>query len=349
MALAVAVVLGLVTNELSDISPWVARKLVAWSARERYGGTERAAIRAEELAALINERPGKLFKLGTGLRFASSALVLKIRRFVTGAEPLPPSDDIAPRLLDDEPTALVSRYLFPTERYRGEWKRHWVHLLKSLLIAILFLVLGIWAAKLRIKPEYANTVVWVIVGLFVLWLPYRWAAWYFGRFVITNKRIMSTEGVLFRQVAMIPLLRVTDVRYEQTPLGRVFGYGTFKLESASRRNALRKIADLPNPNELYLRLVEEMYEPDAVEARIGHDADARATDPLDFDELFLDGDLDISSDVAYEPPAEAISDAVVVAHIAELSRNLEALTAVLAALARRQAADQPAESSDAST
>jgi hypothetical protein len=30
--------------------------------------------------------------------------------------------------LEDEPTTLVARYLFPTERYRGEWKRHWIHL-----------------------------------------------------------------------------------------------------------------------------------------------------------------------------------------------------------------------------
>lgn len=72
-----------------------------------------------------------------------------------------------------------------------------------------------------------------------------------------------------RRVAMIPLLRVTDLRYVQSPLGRLLNYATFRLESASFRNAMRKIVDLPNPNELYLRLVEEMYEPAAVEARLG--------------------------------------------------------------------------------
>ena len=34
--------------------------------------------------------------------------------------------------LEDEPTTLVARYLFPTERYRGEWKRHWIHLAKPI-------------------------------------------------------------------------------------------------------------------------------------------------------------------------------------------------------------------------
>lgn len=72
---------------------------------------------------------------------------------------------------------------------------------------------------------------------------------------------------------MIPLLQVTDLRYVQSPLGRLLNYGTFRLESASRRNVLRTIADLPNPNELYLRLVEELYEPEAVEARLGYHVD----------------------------------------------------------------------------
>jgi hypothetical protein len=55
----------------------------------------------------------------------------------------------------------------------------------------------------------------------------------------------------------------------QSPLGRMLNYGTFELESAGQEQALRKVDNLPNPNELYLRIVEEMYEPEAVEARLG--------------------------------------------------------------------------------
>ena len=43
---------------------------------------------------------------------------------------------------------------------------------------------------------------------------------------------------------------------------------TFELESAGQEQALRSITNLPNPNDLYLRIVEEMYEPEAVEARL---------------------------------------------------------------------------------
>ena len=95
------------------------------------------------------------------------------------------------------------------------------------------------------------------------------ADWYYDRFILTNKRIMAVRGLVSRTVAMMPLLRVTDMKYEQSATGRLFNYGTFVLESAGQEQALREVKHLPNPNELYLRIVEEMYEPEAVEARLG--------------------------------------------------------------------------------
>ena len=115
----------------------------------------------------------------------------------------------------------------------------------------------------------------VLVWLGVMgWVGWKVADWYFDRFILTNKRVMVVNGIITRKVAMMPLLRVTDMKYEQSPLGRLLNYGTFVLESAGQDQALRDVKHLPNPNELYLRVVEEMYEPQAVEARLGKDAEA---------------------------------------------------------------------------
>ncbi|WP_425965861.1 hypothetical protein [Streptosporangium sp. DT93] len=73
--IVIGVLLGLAVNEACDLSPWLARKLVQWSARFKYGKSERAEVRAEELSAMIDSRPGKLLKLATGLIFSVSALV----------------------------------------------------------------------------------------------------------------------------------------------------------------------------------------------------------------------------------------------------------------------------------
>ncbi len=178
--------------------------------------------------------------------------------------------------LEDEPTTLVARYLFPTERYRGEWKRHWVHLWTPLLIgAGATFVLGYLSGFLA-KQESSSmfttiaVIVWLGVMGFVAW---KVADWYFDRFILTNKRVMVVNGIITRKVAMMPLARVTDMKYEQSPVGRMLNYGTFVLESAGQDQALREVKHLPNPNELYLRVVEEMYEPQAVEARLGKNAD----------------------------------------------------------------------------
>ncbi|NJP33600.1 PH domain-containing protein [Micromonospora sp. HSS6-12] len=332
---------------MTDLSPWLGRKLVTWSARLHYPDDhERAEIRAEEHAAIINERPGKLFKLGTGLGFLADALLSRLRR-LTGREP---AGEVANDLLgarrvlplEDEPTAGVARYLFPTERYRGEWRRHWIHPLKSAGVIMIYAVLGVVAADQRVDPRYTGWVIAVVLVGAVLLIAYRVLGWYLGRFVITNKRLMSTEGVFVRRVGMIPLLRVTDMRYVQSPLGRLLNYGTFQLESASRRNALRRVVDLPNPNELYLRLVEEMYEPDAVEARLGVDVTDphREADDLSDPELALGHGTELQRHDDVTPPDASGLDAVdpaavrreVVLRVAELSTQLTALTEAISRL-----------------
>ena len=177
--------------------------------------------------------------------------------------------------LEDEPTTLVARYLFPTERYRGEWKRHWIHLSGPLGIgAGATLALGYLAGFLTRQNVDGLVTVAVLIWLGVIgWVAWKVFDWYFDRFILTNKRVMVVNGIITRRVAMMPLLRVTDMKYEQSALGRMLSYGTFVLESAGQDQALREVKHLPNPNELYLRVVEEMYEPQAVEARLGKDSD----------------------------------------------------------------------------
>ncbi|RKN43559.1 PH domain-containing protein [Micromonospora endolithica] len=182
--------------------------------------------------------------------------------------------------LEDEPSSLVARYLFPTERYRGEWKRHWIHLAVPLTVGIAAtFVLGYLAGFLAGQAVGALTTIAVLLWFAVMgWVAWKVADWWYDRFILTNKRVMVVNGIITRKVAMMPLARVTDMKYEQSPSGRALNYGTFVLESAGQDQALREIKNLPNPNELYLRVVEEMYEPQAVEARLGKEADEAKAD-----------------------------------------------------------------------
>ncbi len=172
--------------------------------------------------------------------------------------------------VEEEPSALVARYLFPTEKFRGEWRKHWMYLFDQFAIgAGATFVLGwLWGFLAKHNIQYAPAAVVIIWVLVMSWVAWRVGDWYFDRFILTNKRIMAVSGIITRTVAMMPLLRVTDMKYEQSPMGRILGYGTFVLESAGQEQALRTVKLLPHPNELYLRIVEEMYEPEAVEAKL---------------------------------------------------------------------------------
>jgi len=173
--------------------------------------------------------------------------------------------------LDDEPSKHVARYLFPTEKFRGEWKRHWIQLAGEFAIGAVATVLMGYVTGWLTKHHYnsVRTAVLAIWGVIIVWVAWKIADWWFDRFILTNKRVMVVSGIFTRNVAMMPLLRVTDMKYVQSPLGRLLSYGNFELESAGQDQALRNIKNLPSPNELYLRIVEEMYEPEAVEARLG--------------------------------------------------------------------------------
>jgi membrane protein YdbS with pleckstrin-like domain len=321
------VVLGLLVNETTDLSPWLGRTFVGWSARIRYGRTEKAKNRTEELQALIDARPGKLLKLLTGAGFLSSALLSRVQRLLgrgAGADE-PPADlaDVAGlgRVLpdEDEPTTLVARYLFPTERYRGEWRRHWITLVKAESIILLYAVLGVWAVQLRINPRYVDELTAGICVTAVALMLWQVPRYYFDRLSLTNKRLMLVHGVVRRRVEMVPLLRVTEIRYVQSALGRLLSYGTFESDSLGRGRALRRLRDLPNPNELYLRIIEEMYEPQAVENRLtpqmddeAAQRDEEAADQRDFELLndFFGGGAEARPPVPAARTEQALSPPV---------------------------------------
>jgi membrane protein YdbS with pleckstrin-like domain len=167
------------------------------------------------------------------------------------------------------PSPLVHRYLYATEKFRGEWRRHWIHLARRLSLGVIATFILGYLAGFLAKQQIAGgltvlVLIWVSVMFWVLWQV---VEWYYDRFVLTNKRIMLVEGIIARRVAMMPLARVTDMKYTQSPLGRVLNFGTFEIESAGQDQALRNVSNLPNPTDLYLQVVEEMYEPEASEAR----------------------------------------------------------------------------------
>ena len=66
--------------------------------------------------------------------------------------------------------------------------------------------------------------------------------------------MLLATGVVTRKVAMMPLVKVTDMSFQRSSLGRLLGYGEFILESAGQDQALRVVDHLPYPEQLYLEV-----------------------------------------------------------------------------------------------
>ena len=96
--------------------------------------------------------------------------------------------------------------------------------------------------------------VWIAWAVVLLWLVYKVWEWSQDYFIVTSRRMLLATGVITRKVAMMPLVKVTDMSFQRSSLGRLLGYGEFILESAGQDQALRRVDHLPYPEQLYLEV-----------------------------------------------------------------------------------------------
>jgi membrane protein YdbS with pleckstrin-like domain len=164
-----------------------------------------------------------------------------------GGPETPTPDGPRPRWSKD-----ADKYLLPHEKPPViATRRHWAVLVVPMAKALPVLAIGFWLMVL--DPENRVT---ASVGLIALvgalgYLALRVGAWWRRHFIVTNRRVLLTTGIIVRTVALLPLRRITDLTYKETLLGQLLGYGTFRFESAGQQQALSEITYLPRADVLY--------------------------------------------------------------------------------------------------
>lgn len=155
----------------------------------------------------------------------------------------------------------IRSFLLPTEEIVVEVRRHWAEMFWPAVSVFVGLVVALLLDTIMPLAEPVRIIMWLSWVALVVFFIWRILEWSLDWFVVTDKRFVRAWGVLTRQVGMMPLTRVTDMRYERPALGRVLGYGTFVLESAGQDQALSTIRFLPEPQELYLQVCELLFNP----------------------------------------------------------------------------------------
>lgn len=160
-------------------------------------------------------------------------------------------------------------YLLPTERRVIRVRRHW-----AVLMLVLAKTLGALIVTLGISYGLASfaddgdgggglqliqTVLWYAALATVLYFGYHVLEWWVERIIVTDKRFMLTSGILETKISLMPITKVTDMSYTRPVVGRVFGYGTLRVESAGQKQDLEKITYLPRPEEVYDAISELIF------------------------------------------------------------------------------------------
>jgi membrane protein YdbS with pleckstrin-like domain len=150
--------------------------------------------------------------------------------------------------------ARVYRILLPHERSVITTRFHPAVLIRPVAEALGGLALaGLLSAIVRLN-HVALLVIWLLWGILLIRLLLAIYNWLEDYFVVTPSRLLVAKGVVRTSVNMMPLTKVTDMRFQRSALGRVLGYGTFIVESAGQDQALRQVDMLPYPEQLYLEV-----------------------------------------------------------------------------------------------
>jgi len=156
--------------------------------------------------------------------------------------------------------AQVNRYLLDSEEPVIVTRRHWIEVVEPLASAAVGVALATWVAD-AVGDSLPLLVDVVLLGMVAVLARLVWRVFEYRRewFIVTDKRLLLTHGLLTRKVAIMPLRRVTDLSYNVTVPGRVLGYGEFVFESAGQEQALSTVSHLGRSHELFQVLSHELF------------------------------------------------------------------------------------------
>jgi uncharacterized membrane protein YdbT with pleckstrin-like domain len=197
----------------------------------------------------------------------------------------------------------VERLLARNERIAFGTHQHWIVLLRS-LIANLFLCVLILAVVVAVSILPAILSLPPGIPLFLKLLPLvllvipfarmgiRALNWWNERYIITNRRVIQTEGVINKHVIDSSLEKVNDVVLVQSALGRMLGYGDVEILTASEIgvNRFERIAGPVRFKTEMLNQKEDMGTRDELGRRAERTLDAPPPTAGDIPELIAELD-----------------------------------------------------------
>lgn len=128
--------------------------------------------------------------------------------------------------------------------------QHWFILVRAIVfeIVIILILIALTITTGAYLSEFALLI--GAVGTILLLLPLSTMMrdildWTNRQFIVTNRRVVQISGILNKNVTDSSLVKVTDVKLEQSAFGRLFNYGDIEILTASEFgvNLFRRIEE----------------------------------------------------------------------------------------------------------
>ena len=165
----------------------------------------------------------------------------------------------------------VEKYLLPGEQAVVVTRRHWAVLIEPTVKFLPVFLIGGWLLVLDPDNRVTSSAGLLVILASLIYYGLRVGEWWMRHFIVSRRRVLLTSGVVVRTVTLLPLRRITDLTWQETLLGQVLGYGTFRFESAGQDQALRHLTYMPDAQTRYRQVSELLFGSDKAAATTGDD------------------------------------------------------------------------------
>lgn len=123
------------------------------------------------------------------------------------------------------------------------------------VVLLVTLVVAVFLDR-KVSNGVVSLIVWVLaLVVVVVWSLRPFLSWLTATYTITNRRLITREGLVARRGHDIPLARISDVAFDQGIVDRMLGCGTLVVSDASTHGSVR-LHDIPQVESVQRTLTD---------------------------------------------------------------------------------------------
>lgn len=161
--------------------------------------------------------------------------------------------------------AFSDKLLAQGEKIQLELRTHIKKIFGALLTLVALIVVVSAAFWLIGDRDWPGWLRWVVLALaavaLVVWVIVPILRWWTTIYVVTNRRLITREGIITRSGRDIPLYRINDVTYEKSLTDRILGCGTLVISDATDKAGV-SLHDVPGIERVHVRMNELLFDHD---------------------------------------------------------------------------------------